>query len=249
MGLMDLFKGKDKDAKPPKAPGKWDALAAYDNMRVEVTTLKGQLLFVGKLRNLEGDGGELFQFSGPGDDEPEDLPGEEAEEKEAEPVRVLIRGYLAKERKSVHMEGLITPQAFHVWKVENLEVTGTGNDRAFFRLETDTDATATTIMGMGVGDHDCHLLDISVGGARILSKHVYSEGDKFLLKVRLLEERDLSAMFCQVIRVIDRGDDGFEYGCRFLELNEADQDKITENIFAVQRKQRNERERWSDRLI
>ena len=29
-----------------------------------------------------------------------------------------------------------------------------------------------------------------------------------------------------------------EYGCQFLEMNEADQDKITENIFAAQRKSR-----------
>ena len=27
---------------------------------------------------------------------------------------------------------------------------------------------------------------------------------------------------------------GYEYGCRFLELNEEDQDKITQNIFAAQ---------------
>ena len=45
-------------------------------------------------------------------------------------------------------------------------------------------------------------------------------------------------MFCQVLRVIAKEDSEFEYGCQFLELNESDQEKITQNIFAVQRKQR-----------
>ena len=37
---------------------------------------------------------------------------------------------------------------------------------------------------------------------------------------------------------IEKEDAKFEYGCRFLELNEADEAKITQNIFAVQRKKR-----------
>lgn len=45
-------------------------------------------------------------------------------------------------------------------------------------------------------------------------------------------------MFCEVLRIIDKGNSAPEYGCRFLELNESDQEKITQNIFAVQRKQR-----------
>lgn len=231
MGLLDLFRRKDKDIKiaPAETPEERNALAPYANMRVEVTTFEGQLLFVARLRNLEGDTGELYQYS-------ESDVSEESGD--AEPVRVRIRGYQEKEKKAVYMEGAITPQPFHIWKVEELVVTGTGNDRAFFRLDTNIGATAATLTGPGAGDHPCRLLNISVGGARIASERSYAEGDKFLLKVRLLEDRDLSAMFCQVMRITDKGKDGFEYGCRFLELNEADQDKITQNIFAVQRKQR-----------
>lgn len=82
------------------------------------------------------------------------------------------------------------------------------------------------------------MLNISVGGARLSSSCRYHEGDKFLLKVRLLEERPESAMFCQVLRVIEREDEQFEYGCQFLELTEEDQEKIMENIFTVQRQKR-----------
>ena len=66
------------------------------------------------------------------------------------------------------------------------------------------------------------------------------EGDKLLLTVKLLVDRVPSIMYCQVLRVLESGEEGapFEYGCQFLELNEADQDKITENIFAAQLKNR-----------
>ena len=56
--------------------------------------------------------------------------------------------------------------------------------------------------------------------------------------MKLLDDRDISVMFCEVLRIIDKGNSAPEYGCRFLELNESDQEKITQNIFAVQRKQR-----------
>ena len=45
-------------------------------------------------------------------------------------------------------------------------------------------------------------------------------------------------MFAQVVRVIAKDAEEFEYGCRFLELTEADQEQITKNIFAAQRKKR-----------
>ena len=88
------------------------------------------------------------------------------------------------------------------------------------------------------GERPCKLLNISVGGAGIGSEYQYQMGDKFLLKVKLLEDRPVSAMYCQVLRVIEKENAPFEYGCQFLELTEEDQEKITQNIFAAQRKKR-----------
>ena len=156
------------------------------------------------------------------------------EEKQKEPLHVRIRGYNDHERKAVYMEGFITPEEKHTWKVEELTVTRIGNDRAFFRLETNLDAVVTTFGGFSAREQDCKMLNISVGGARILSEQLSHEGDKFLLKVQLLEDRPMSVMFCEVLRVFEREDSKYEYGCRFLELNEEDQDKITQNIFAAQ---------------
>ena len=228
MGLFDLFGKKERVQPPQEDRGKDEAeeFQIYSGMRVEVTTEAGQILFVAKLLGLRGDKAELHQYS-----ESEIL-------QDAGSIHARIRGYSDHERRAVYMEGVITPGPKHIWQVEELTVVRIGNDRAFFRLDTDLPATVTTFSGLAIGERPCRLLNVSIGGAGISSEHRYHEGDKFLLKVRLLEDRPESAMFCQVLRVIEKKEEQFIYGCRFLELTEEDQEKITQNIFAVQRQKR-----------
>ena len=136
------------------------------------------------------------------------------------------------------MEGAITPKPKNICAVSGLKLCKAGNDRAFFRLDVNLDATATMFSGLAMGEKPCRLLNISVGGACISSEYRYHQGDKFLLKVRLLQNRPESVMFSQVMRVIEKDEARFEYGCRFLELTEDDQEKITQNIFEAQRQKR-----------
>lgn len=226
MSLLDLFNQKAKVQPPQKRGDADDQLDVYSGMRVEVTTDAGEILFVAKLLGLHGDKAELHQYS------------ESEIAQDIGTIHARIRGYSDYERKAVYMEGVITSGPQRIWQVENLTVVRVGNDRAFFRLETNLEATATTFSGLGMGENPCKLLNISVGGASISSEHRYHEGDKFLLKVRLLEDRPESAMFAQVVRVIEKDGGRFEYGCRFIELTEPDQEQITQNIFAVQRQKR-----------
>lgn len=227
MKLFNLF-GKKPDIPPQedKKESDEDELEIYSGMRVEVTAFDGRILFVAKLMGLHGNQAELHQYS------------ESTISQTEEPLPVRIRGYSDRDRKAVYMEGVISPLPQNKWSVAELKVCRVGNDRAFFRLDTNLDATATAFSGLAMGEKPCRLLNISIGGACIGSEIRYHEGDKFLLKVRLLEDRPESAMFSQVMRVIEKGDAGFEYGCRFLELTEADQEQITQNIFAAQRQKR-----------
>lgn len=206
--------------------GEPDNLSVYSHMRVEVTSPSGQLLFVAKLMNPRGSTAELHQYS------------ESALPEDTEPLRVHIRGYQDHLKKAVYMEGAISPMPKHIWQVEELTVARIGNDRAFFRLDTNIEASVTKFSGIGAGERPCRLLNISVGGARISAEQRYWEGDKLLLNVRLFEDRDTSVMYCQVLRVIEKENAPYEYGCRFLELTEKDQEKIIQNIFALQRKMR-----------
>lgn len=227
MKLFDRFRKKAADP-PASVSGQAEdeELEIYSGMRVEVTGPDGRMLFVAKLLGLHGDQGELHQYS------------EAAVPQGEEPLPVKIRGYSDRDRKAVYMEGVIAPLPQNKWSVAELKVCKAGNDRAFFRLETDISATATMFSGLEMGEKPCRLLNISIGGARISSERKYHEGDKFLLKVKLLEDRPESAMFSQVMRVIEKDGGRSEYGCRFLELTEDDQERITQNIFAAQRKQR-----------
>ena len=226
MGIFHLFGRKAKEAPAPQAGEAQEELEIYSGMRVEVTTKDGRLLFVAKLLGLHDDKAELHQYS------------ESDKFQEGESIHVRIRGYSDHDRKAVYMEGRISPMPHHIWQVEELTVARIGNDRAFFRLDTNLDATVTTFSGLNIGEKPCKLVNISIGGACISSERRYHEGDKFLLRVKLVEDRPESAMFSQVMRVIEKDGENFEYGCRFLEMTDDDQEKISQNIFAAQRLKR-----------
>ena len=226
MKLFDLFGRRQKEQPPQREHEDDKELQIYSGMRVEVTAPDGRLLFVAQLRNLREKGAELYLYS------------ESALPPDSEPLPACIRGYNDRNRKAVYMEGVISPMPQNIWKVEELVVRRVGNDRAFFRLDTNLDATATMFSGLSMGERPCKLLNISVGGACITSETPYHEGDKFLLKVKLLADRPESVIYSEVMRIIHKGKDKVEYGCRFLELTEEDETKITQNIFTVQRQQR-----------
>lgn len=223
VGLFGMFRKKEPEKAPPAAESR---PVVYSGMRVEVAKPDGRILFAGKLMDYRGNQAKLYQFI--------EIDVDIGEE----PVEVKIRGYNDKTRMAVYMNALIFPQPNHVWQVEKLVVEREENDRAFFRLELDTEATVTTFGGFGSGEYVCRLVNISVGGVCIRTDYAHQKGDKFLLRVQLLEDRDFSTMYCQVVRVTPREQGGFEYGCRFLELTEKDETRITQNIFEFQRKKR-----------
>ena len=229
MSIFNLFRRKAAAPKKEEPAGGAEELEYYSGLRVEVTTFDGRLLFVAKLLGLRGNHAELHQYS------EAVLPQTE------EPIPVRIRGYSDQDRKAVYMEGAITPKPKNICAVSDLKLCKAGNDRAFFRLDVNLDATATMFSGLEMGEKPCKLLNISVGGASVSSKSRYHLGDKFLLKVRLLEDRPVSAIYGQVVRVTEKKDGEYEYGCRFLELTEEEEEKITRSIFTVQRQQRNGR--------
>ena len=227
MGLLDLFKSHANEPSFQLAKsGDFVDIASYAYMRVEVTSLDGRLLFTAKFARPEGNTAELFQDS------------IASISRDTEPLRVHIRGYHSDSKKAVYMEGTISPMPVPVWKVDDLVVDHVGNDRTFFRLEMNINARVTKFGGQDNGEYLCKLLNISVGGARISTLQRFWEGDRLLLNVQLSEGGGNSAIFCKVLRVIEKKDSPFEYGCQFLELTEADQDKITQNIFDLQRKMR-----------
>ena len=104
MGLLDLFKKKEAALQTPELQkSNTNDLESYAGMRVEVTTLSGDLLFVAKMLGIHGNNAELHQYS-------ESEASEEANASDDdEPIHVNIRGYHDRDRKAVYMEGFISP--------------------------------------------------------------------------------------------------------------------------------------------
>lgn len=223
MKLFDWLKRRTENEESlPEGPD----LSGCSGMRVEVSDLDGERLFMAKLADLREDHGELHQMSST------------SLAQDQEPLPVRVRGYLDEEKRAVCLEGIISPLPRRVWRVERLTPSKTGGDRAFFRLKTNLEATATPPYSPPrTAGQPCRLLDISVGGVRIHTQQVYRKGDRFLLKVRLPDGQESPALRCQVVRTVRR-DNGCEYGCRFLDLDESSQDRITRDIFAAQRRTR-----------
>ncbi len=228
MGLFELFgkKGKEQRTKTDKTGGGAAGPGIYEGMRVEVTMEDDTFLFAARLINVQGDTAELHQES------------ESGILRESGPAAVRIRGYSDSEKKAVYMEGVIAPGPGERWKVSELTVSGCRNDRAYFRLATDLPAVVVTSGRASSGEEPCSVQNISLGGACIASEHRYERDELILLRVRLSAEDPVSAIFCQVLRVTEKEAGGYEYGCRFREVTQEDQNRITQKILTVQRKNR-----------
>lgn len=226
MKLFDLLgkKAKKDTDRAGRRMNDIKELEIYSGMRVVVENLEGQLLFIAKLQDPQKNMAELYQYSRA------EISLEEDGRKGEAPVSVRIRGYNDMERKAVFMEGSITPKQKHVWQVEELVVLKVENERSFPRMSTDIDAVITASDGTAGGEKSCKLLNISAGGASIGAEQRYYKGDTFLLKAKLVKNSPTVVLLCEVLRVVERNEKWFEYGCRFLELTEAGQEQIIQDI-------------------
>lgn len=208
----------------PEAPAV--DLEIYNGLRVEVTTMDDRLLFVATLLGLHQDQGTLFQTS-----EAAIAPKEEG-------IPVKIRGYSNRQARAVYLEGNMMPGKKDEWPVEGLTLVRTANDRAFFRQETDAEVLITPVGRIGAQQETGKMVNISVGGACIRLKGQHHPGDKFLLKVRLHDEQGEMVFVCEVRRAIEKDGGWYEYGCRFVQLSENEQNRIAQSIYDLQRQKR-----------
>lgn len=232
MGLYHFLRSFGKSAKQREEEESQrramrEDLELYSGMQVEVTAADGRMFLTAKLSGLRGDRAQLKPLT----------EGNLLLETE-EPVPVVFRGYSSREGRAVVLEGTIRPGPSGIWQAERLSLIKRGNDRAFFRVDTNIDAGMTPMGSFSAEEEPCKLLNISVGGVCVGTKLRHNVGDKFILGVKLLPGMESSLMFCQILRIIERRHDYFEYGCRFLRLGAADEERILQIIFDLQRKKR-----------
>lgn len=229
MGFFKSFGKRASRSTPEPAEEKSSGPDLHSGMRAEVMSMDNNLLFVGKLIDPQGNCASLLQYT------------ESVVSQNTEPLNVKLRSYNEDMKIALLFEGTITPGENKIWHAENLVLVRSGNERAFFRVDTDIDAELSPMGRIGSAGHEhCRLLNLSVGGALIGSSEVHEIGDRFLLKVKLLPERDISTMYCQILRIVSRDNGKFEYGCRFLEMHESEKDNVSQIIFDLQLKRKNE---------
>lgn len=205
---------------PQKAP------ELYSGMQVEVLTMENHLLFVGRLELLGGGVIELRRETG--DALPQALYNS----------RVKLRGF-QRNSQAFSLNGTVGKSTREFWQIEKLEILQSQDNRSFFRQNTDLDARVMPsghYRGLSREMADCKVLDVSAGGARILTKNVYREGDFFHLEVEIFPNEEPFSFTCQVLRVMPKKGLKYEYGCKFEALSEKERQRLLRAIFTIQRK-------------
>lgn len=220
MKLFQLF-GKSAKKEPAREPERELTLeghGVYSGMRVEVMDTDSRLLFIAKLMGIQKDSAKLHEY----------LESQVAFEEEE--MKIRIRGYSDIAKKAIYLEGILKQADDGIWPVEGLTFIKSGNDRAFTRVNTNIDGSMVTGEKADAEEEPCKLLNISAGGAYIRAEPALELGERFLLKVKLGPDRDTSLIFSEVCRIVEREDEVFEYGCRFVGLDEDDREQILRSL-------------------
>lgn len=214
MGLFNWGRNKEKD----DGPGE---LAEYSGMRLEVMDANERLLFVAHA-SITWDGEMELRPTAPLRVPPT-----------VKSLSVLLRGFQLATKKAVHMEATISPRSDGSWEVEDLEITGKDNDRAFYRQATSISATVVPMRQRGLQAAPCRVVNISAGGVCLQFAVECMMGEKLLLNTSLLEGTQSVQLMCVVRRVVRRKTI-FEYGCEFIDLSPAMEELVSKAILEMQ---------------
>lgn len=225
MGLFDAFRKSSKERRVEEAHKRAlkEELEVYSGMRVEATSKDGRVFFVARLLELRGDRAQLE-------------PGADGSlmTRSDEPVKVTLRGYSSKDGRAVSMEGTLRMSAGKLWQVENLAlIDHQAEQRANVRVETDITGGFTLAGRPGVPEENCRIRNMGMGGVCLGSQARRDVGDKIHLRMDRLLELDGVLLPCQILRIDNRKPGYFEYGCRFVDLNEEVERRLFRAMYAL----------------
>lgn len=225
MGLFDAFRKSPKERRVEEAHKRAmrEDLEVYSGMRVEVTSGDSRIFLVARLLELRGDRAQLE-------------PGADGSlmTRTDEPMKVTLRGYSSKDGRAVSMEGTLRMSAGKLWQVENLAlIDHQAEQRANVRVETDITGGFTLAGRPGVPEENCRIRNMGMGGVCLGSQARRDVGDKIHLRMDRLLELDGVLLPCQILRIDNRKPGYFEYGCRFVDLNEEVERRLFRAMYAL----------------
>lgn len=208
-----------------------------EGLRLEVLKYNGDLYFVGSLEwAREG----VYQVTT--DDESE-LPYIEYG------TQVKLRG--RHKNEAIFVEGTIVGSSDEMWRIEQTRTVRGMDKRAFFRQNAKVDVMVTCANELRDGEGGCGntplgecfsatIMNLSAGGAQIVTNASFEKDDWVsVIDAMLLPEEEPFTFLCVVRRRSDWEKDKsmLVYGCEFLEMGTAEQDRLQKAILALQRKE------------
>lgn len=198
----------------------------------EIRSLKNDLYFIGRITEFDGRALTIMETSGNA------LP----------PIiyntEIKLHVY-APDGEKLIFQGHVHGNGRTIWKIGALVDLKMAERREYFRQPILAKGVVLRVNKLHTIDMppvryepavSCVLLDVSYGGVLIQCEQAYLMGDWLaLMNISLLDEELPFAFLCKVRRVetIDRIT--CQYGCEFVNITQAERDRLCRCIFTIQR--------------
>ena len=152
-----------------------------------------------------------------------------------------LRGTLSDERRVVY-RGVVRGGSSSMWKIEELTNWYTWEKREFFRQSISVDAVVARVKRGDAPAYEedecnCRLLDVSGGGILLECDELFDVDDQLRVSnAEILPNIEPFSFRCSVRRVSQESY-GNLYGCQFLRMRPAEQDRLIRAIFMLQREE------------
>ena len=220
VGLFDFLGKSAKQRERERAEElAWsEDLEVYSGMQVEVSSDDGRMFLAAGLTDLRGDRAQLKPR----------MDGSLLTKGDG-PIPVTIRGFSSRENRAVVMKGRVRLSPGGSWQVERLALVKKRDNRASVRIDVDLDGFLS-FEGL---QEPCHVVNMSTGGVCVSTPVRHNVGEKLILWLTLPVESGTLTLPFQILRINERRHGYFEYGCKFLEMDGEQEDRLIRSIFEL----------------
>ena len=207
-----------------------------EGLRMEVLRYNGDLYFVAKLEWAKDGTYQITSEDGSA------MPYVEYNSS------MKLRGHYKGE--AIFVEGVVVGSSAHMWRIAQNRVVRGADQRAFFRQNVKLDlmlCCGNDLRGDECGENTPQgkffkgtMLNLSAGGTQITTEANFAKTDWIsLVDVKLVPEMEPFNLICAIRRKADADGRGkiFVYGCEFVDLGAAEQDRLIKAILTLQRKE------------
>ncbi|MDR3767142.1 MAG: PilZ domain-containing protein [Butyricicoccus sp.] len=202
----------------------------YMGASCEVLKLDNQLLFAGALHSYDDDRDELTVSLRKGMETPQGIIYNT-------PVKLHVQTSPS-QGNVLLLYGLVTRCAADFWKIALKQTFSCAERRSSFRQAISIPAMVARASDPDATEVPCKTMDVSLTGLRFCNQEVYEKGEHLMISSLQFSPGGWPHAFpCTVQRVqqIESGSAPlFAYGCSFDKITERQEDRLFQDLFALQ---------------